>query len=316
MNKLVSIFLALITFFLLSTYSVGAVFQVPPLPSNNLIRNPWFTDGSGPSLVEWIDTTGPLGFWAASDKDGNPTPFNMIGTSARLSTGRGEDGAGATIIPNYDAYLSQVVSADKTQTTLLFDLYWVAHTIKPAEFIIYGSTNPNGPWTELWKPFNKTLITVLIPPPGTGSHNEWLWQYYSNTTSIVSTTIPAGYPYYKIQAHVNLPDEFGGFKMTGIYFATSGSKPGVPTPTPTPFITPSPIPISIRPSITPTITPIIIDPTPTFIDPGDIRPLDQRIEKVRREDKNSIREVINDIRQRITEIVAEVQGSIKNIRTR
>lgn len=141
----------------------------------------------------------PLGFWEATDKIGNPTPYNSVGTSTRVSVE--ENGIAATLPPNYPSYLYQVVSADKTKRSLKFDLYWIAHTIKPAEFTVYGSTNPNDPWTYVWKPFAKTILTALVSPAGSGSHNAWLWNYYSNTTFLVSTTIPQGFPYYRIETH-------------------------------------------------------------------------------------------------------------------
>jgi hypothetical protein len=30
---------------------------------------------------------------------------------------------------------------------------WVVHKIDPAEVAIYGGLSPEGPWTEVWKPF-------------------------------------------------------------------------------------------------------------------------------------------------------------------
>lgn len=188
---------------------------VPPSGTSvNLIQNPWFKSG----FVGWVDATGPEGHWSISQKPGNPSPDAEDGTSARISTGRGDGETGATVPINYDAYLYQIVQADPTKSYLEFDMYWVAHTINPGEVTIYGGSGNSGPWQEVWKPFHKVILTVLKPPPGTGSHNQYLWDYYSATTSMVGKDIGAGYPYYKLELHGNLPDESGGFKVTGIHF--------------------------------------------------------------------------------------------------
>lgn len=183
--------------------------------SQNLLVNSWFKSG----FLGWVDATGPEGHWSISEKAGNPSPDGSIGTSARISTGRGDDETGATVPINYDAYLYQIVSADSSKSYLEFDMYWVTHTMNPGEVTIYGGASSTGPWIEVWKPFHKVVLTVLKPPPGTvGGHNKYLWDYYSATTSMVGKDIGAGYPYYKLELHGKLPDESGGFKVTGIHF--------------------------------------------------------------------------------------------------
>ncbi|MFZ5425128.1 MAG: hypothetical protein ACOZAO_05005 [Patescibacteria group bacterium] len=254
-TKTVATIVTIMATLLFSAKTVAAAFIVPQLPSDNLINNPWFRNSlNKPSLEGWTDATGPLGSWGATDKDGNPTPNNVIGTAARVSAGMG--GSNSNLPPHYDAYLYQVVAADPTQTTLNFDTYWVAHTIKPAEVTIYGSNTPNGSWTPVWKPFNQNITTTLFSPPGE-NHNYWLWNYYSNTTDKVSTTIAMGYPYYKVEIHVNFPDADGGFKITGVYFSTSHTN-GNPNPTPNPEPVPTPTP-EPTPSPEPTPNP---EPSP------------------------------------------------------
>lgn len=212
--------------------------------SFNLLANPWFRSGTVPSLDGWTDATGPDGHWIASQKPGNPSPDNIEGTAARISTGR-SDGGNPTIPINYDAYLYQIVSADPNKTVLSFDMYWVTHTVNPAEVTIYGSQSFNGPWEYVWKPFYKVVTKTLKPPTG-ASVNEWLWNYYSNSTNMVTTTLPEkGYPYYKVEVHAKLPDTMGGFKITGMYFSVTDVDDVIPTssvPTPTPYVTVTPTP--------------------------------------------------------------------------
>lgn len=62
--------------------------KVCPLPDDNLIQNPWFRTGNRPSLDGWI-VIGPAdGGWRPSQKLGNPTPDDVVGTAARLSVDR------------------------------------------------------------------------------------------------------------------------------------------------------------------------------------------------------------------------------------
>jgi hypothetical protein len=48
-----------------------------------------------------------------------------------------------------------------------------------------------------------------------------LWRHYSELTDLVTTTLPTGYPFYKVEIHAKLPDKSGGFKITGVYFAAT-----------------------------------------------------------------------------------------------
>ncbi|MFY9564435.1 MAG: hypothetical protein WAQ71_09530, partial [Limnochordia bacterium] len=137
--------------------------RVDPLPADNLIENPWFRIGDQPSLAGWVEATPGPGGWTASQKQGNPTPDDVIGTAARISTGRGDMRTGWTVDPGVDAALYQIVAADPAKRTLKFDMFWVAHTINPAKVTVFGGDSENGPWTELWQPFYKVEISGNLP---------------------------------------------------------------------------------------------------------------------------------------------------------
>ncbi|HHT26318.1 MAG TPA: hypothetical protein GXZ82_03580 [Firmicutes bacterium] len=190
--------------------------SVPPLPEDNLISNPWFRQGTKPSLNGWTATSNGRGGWGATQKRGNPTPDDVVGTCARVSTGRGTRRAGWSVDPGVDAYLSQVVAADPQKRTLKFDMYWVTHTVNPAIVSVYGGSSPHGPWVKVWEPFHQVFTKTIVSSSGRGQD---LWFYYSALTDMVTTTLAQGYPYYKVEIHANLPDSQGGFKVNGIYFA-------------------------------------------------------------------------------------------------
>ena len=161
---------------------LAAAYIVPQLPSDNLVQNPWFRCGAKPCMESWV---APNGYFGASDKDGNPTPDNVLGTAARISTGRGDDEAGATVDPNVDAYLYQIIQADSSETELKFDMYWVTHTVI-AQVNVYGGNSASGPWTSLWQPFNQTYLKPIIPESGLGQD---LWKYYSDLTDLETKAI-------------------------------------------------------------------------------------------------------------------------------
>ena len=192
-------------------------YLVSQLPEDNLIKNPWFRTGNRPSLDYWTEATLADGGWVASQKPGNPSPDRVVGTAARISTGRGVDCRGKSVDIGVDAYLYQIVAADPEKRTLKFDMYWVTHTVNPVVVTVYGSTSPEGPWIEVWKPFYQVHTKAIIPPSGRGQD---LWKYYSETTDMVTVTLETtGYPYYKLEIRGRLPDERGGLKLTGVYFA-------------------------------------------------------------------------------------------------
>ena len=166
------------------------------------------------------------GHWQGdTTKWGNPTPDDEAGSAARISTGRRADSdVGKTVDIGKDAYLYQVVAANPANKTLKFDMFWVTHTVNPGEVDVYGGPSETGPWTQLWRPFHQVHLKPVRPPEGRSGN--LLWRHYSDLTDLVTTTIPAGHPYYKIVVRGNLPDKSGGFKITGIYFsATSESVP-------------------------------------------------------------------------------------------
>jgi len=190
--------------------------SVHPLPEDNLVLNPWFREGNKPSLDGWVDATVGNGGWVASQKAGNPSPDQVIGTAARISTGRGAERKGWSVDPGVDTYLYQVVSADPTKRTLKFDMYWVTHTVDPVTVTVFGGDSSEGPWTELWQPFRQVYRKVIVSESGRGQD---LWGYYSSTTDLETITLPSGYPHYRLEIHANLPDKHGGLKLTGVYFA-------------------------------------------------------------------------------------------------
>lgn len=195
--------------------------KVPPLPEDNLLKNPWFKDG----LKHWVSD----GNWQGeTTKWGNPSTDDNAGTSGRISTGRRADSdVGKTVDVRKDAYLYQLVIADPANRTLKFDMYWVAHTLDPGEVNVYGGPSADGPWTHLWRPFHQVHKKAVLPPEGRAGNT--LWRHYSDLTELVTTTLPVGYPFYKVEIHANLPDKNGGFKFTGMYFtATTTAAPAKP----------------------------------------------------------------------------------------
>jgi len=240
---LLSLLFVLMTLLLVSVPSRQRVFayQVDPLPSDNLITNPWFRSSADPNesgLDGWIDAAGPNTYWSTSQKDTSPSPDILNGTAARLDAIPGQsDGQGQ---PGVDSYLYQTVAADPSQKHLKFDMHWVIHTIDPAEVTIYGGNSSDGPWTYLWTPFYIVEYERVQPPPGAGQ--DWLWQYYSDSTNLVETTLSQGYPYYNLEVHAKLIDDQSGFKFTGVYFTVTDEPP---SPSPPPPVSPSPSPSSI-----------------------------------------------------------------------
>lgn len=192
-------------------------YLVDYLPEDNLIHNPWFRTGSRPSLDGWVEATISDGGWTASQKPGNPTPDDIVGTAARISTGRGDRLAGHTVNPGVDTYLYQIVAADSAKRTLKFDMHWVTHTVNPVVVTVYAGLFPEGPWEEIWKPFYQVHTKIIIPPSLIAQD---LWQYYSSITDLATVTLEeGGYSYYKVEIKANLPDLQGGLKITGVYFA-------------------------------------------------------------------------------------------------
>lgn len=238
---------------------------VDPLPSGNLISNPWFrsvASPANPGLDGWTDPAAPNGYWSTSQKSSNPSPDGISGTSARFASGSGQGGGGVGQ-GGVDAYLYQVVSANPSNTTLWFFSHWVTGWIENASFIIYGGESPEGPWTQVWQPLQVTAATT----------SDHIW----TKTSLLSHQISVGYPYYKVEAAGRYPaDRDQGFKFTGTFFtANNGEVPTIGSPVPTILPSGSPSP-STRPTATPnpTGTPaptVVPSPSPTTV-PGNVAP--------------------------------------------
>jgi hypothetical protein len=254
----------LLVIFFLSFVAVGSTlyvyaFQVPPLPAGNLLINPWFrdpADATKSSLYGWTDAAGLDKYWSSSQKESNPSPdivesmlcgypYVYCGTAARLSDTPGK--TGGIGVPGVDSYLYQVVDADSSKRKLKFFTHWVSHLIDPAEVVIYGGNNSNGPWTKLWVPLHVVQDEIIAPPEGCST--ECLWEQ----TGMLEIVLPQGYSHYKIEIHARMPvgEQVIGFKTTGIYFAVVDANASDPTPT--------------KPSstATPTATPTGVQPTPT-----------------------------------------------------
>ncbi len=281
--SLVSIVISLSMFMLLGTLVVAKLnrssfdsrsdasgivgtYTVPALAGNNLIQNPWFTDSNcQPTLAPWVSEPNLANHqWTASNKPSNPSPAGGCVTANRVSVGE-DDGLGATVQPNQDIRLSQVVAANPANKYLSFDMYYVLHTLNKGMVTVYGGPSTTGPWTKVWVPFDYNTQTYVVPPAG--QSQSWIWKCYSEHYAEcasspklpVSTNLSVGYPYYKIELLTNLPPVTGGFKSTGIQFTATGSStnpPPLPVPSVSPSATSTPKPtISPKPTGTPAIMP-------------------------------------------------------------
>ena len=224
------------------TQPVTHAFPVPGLPGDNLIVNPWFrsaNDRTAPGFDGWtrLYTNGVS--WGPSQKESNPSPDIVVsgtcgfkevycGTAARWAEQSG------VLYPNIDVFMYQVVAADPSQRQLRFFSHYVSHRVERAAVTIFGSNSPDGPWTVLWIPLNHSQPNQVVPENG---GQEELWEQ----TGFLERGIEEGYPYYKIEVQARLPElpngqiRGAGFKLTGIYFATSqtgdpGSLPATAVP--------------------------------------------------------------------------------------
>ncbi|WP_420628175.1 hypothetical protein [Candidatus Leptofilum sp.] len=192
---------------------------VDPLPENNLIENPWFREGNRPSLAGWTDAAGNNVIWSLSQKQSNPSPDQVIGTSARLAFGSGQ--GGGTGQDGVDSYLYQVVAADPSLTHLQFKIHWVTQWIDRAAVTIYGGSSADGPWTAVWVP--------LDIDQSTSTGGAW------TQTELLDTTISEGFPFYKVELFGRYPEgRQQGAKYTGVYFAIDGNGGEVAETLPTP----------------------------------------------------------------------------------
>ena len=240
---------------------------VTELPAGNSIQNPWFRSTSYPNkpgLDSWIDAAGTDVEWSLSQKDSNPSPDAIQGTSARWAFGSGQGGGSG--IGGEDAFLYQIVTADPANTTLWFKTHWVTGYIEDANAKIYASNTPDGPWELVWTPLAVTQTT--------SSNMAW------TETGLLSTQLESGYEYYKVEFQGRYPaNRKQGFKFTGVYFMsndgtfpeTGGTIPS-PIPSPTPEASPEPSP-SVEPTPSPTPAPTV-EPSPTpGTEPGNATPV-------------------------------------------
>ena len=105
-----------------------------------------------------------------------------------------------------DAYLYQVVSADPALNHLRFKIHWVTVWIDRATVTLYGGNSAEGPWTAVWVP--------LDIDQSASSRGAW------TQTDLLDTTIPAGFPFYKVELYGRYPEGWHqGVKYTGVYFS-------------------------------------------------------------------------------------------------
>jgi len=240
-------------------------YPAPPLPDDNLIVNPWFRSAEDPhkaGLDGWTnELTDGVG-WGISQKVDNPSPEILVsgdcafepvycGTGARWAEER-LDGEKMTY-PGLDVYLHQVVATDPAHRRLSFSMHWVNHRIDVAEVLVFGSQGPNGPWELVWLPITISQDENPLPccVPG---HNDLPWF----ETAVLSTTLPMGYPYYKLVLHARYPApdrESGnvGVKITGVYFSSGLTNDGTSLSTPVVVYNPTIVPGDSTPE--PTATP-------------------------------------------------------------
>ncbi len=276
MNKQLNrvVFMLLGVIFVFALVHKAYAFQVPPLPNDNLLQNPWFRDPTNPSLPGFDHWVNVNNYWTLSQKTSNPSPDAYIsakcdgntptycGTGGKLSA---DDGNGQVGV---DSYLYQIVAANPDHTKLKFSTHWVTHFVDPFDVNIYGSASPNGPWTLVWNPVHQVVLTLITPPPG--QDTSWLWMEMTSWTPPVETIVPNGYSYYKVEIHVNLPSP-EGFKITGVYFASEDVDGPPQTSTPTPTGTPAPSQ-TLTPTPQGSVT-SIPSPTPTVSSTPPFRPI-------------------------------------------
>ena len=193
---------------------VALAVPVPALPSGNLLDNPWFRSTARPNqpgLDGWLDAAGTDARWSTSQKDSNPSPDGVQGTSCRFADGSGQ--GGGTGVGGVDAYLFQVVAADSAARQLTFFTHWVTGWIEIAAVTIAGGDAAGGPFTEVWTPLSINSAT--------GSNHAW------TNSGMLSRTLGRGYAYYRVELHARYPvGRAQGAKFTGIYLTTGGSSAG------------------------------------------------------------------------------------------
>jgi hypothetical protein len=225
---------------------------VPPLPTDppNLVFNPWFhqmtptPDPTVQALDGWTDVSLEPGPDPISDPpgdlDGNVIGCMIDGTyhpwpDPALSAGTCMVYQPKTNTPChpsgkywYHGRLYQVVAADPNKKRLLMFYHTVGHKPVYDFFIVYGSNDEAGPWTEVWKPFENYHAERTVNEDG----STWPPPDYDN---LLVKDIAQGYPYYKLSIEGQGGTGDGGsgtesasvHKFTGVYFAvTDSEEPG------------------------------------------------------------------------------------------
>ena len=77
-QKILKVSLWMVGGLLALVLSRAYAFQVPPLPNDNLLENPWFRDPSNPALPGFDGWTNVNNYWTLSQKDSNPSPDAYI----------------------------------------------------------------------------------------------------------------------------------------------------------------------------------------------------------------------------------------------
>lgn len=188
------VFFIIVVFLSLLLTSVVFAAEAPELPDDNLITNPWFRDATNTTASHDGWTVGPE--WGLSQKNHNPTPDEVQGTSARLGIPKATFGV--------DSYIEQILEADPTLTVLRFQTWQVSRNLHQAQATIYGSESPDGPWEAVWQPWYEENSSV-----------NWI------QTPLVETTLTQGFPYYKVEFMCNYWQGTAGCKFTGVYFTAA-----------------------------------------------------------------------------------------------
>ncbi|MEM7330673.1 MAG: hypothetical protein AAF490_01185 [Chloroflexota bacterium] len=194
MIKQKSILCLLILFLLAIEVPFVLAEEADTLPEDNLIINPWFRDETNTTASHdgWEITDA----WGLSQKNTNPTPDDVVGTSARIGTPKASY--------NEDHRMSQIIEADESQPVLLFQMWQVSRSLVELDATIYVSDSPDGPWEPVWTPWNQQLSSV-----------HWM------QTPLFEAELDRGYPYYKLDLSCNYSHGIAGCKFSGVYFTVT-----------------------------------------------------------------------------------------------
>src|SRR3989338_3894034 len=270
MMKFLKIITLIFTFSLLTLIippATGA-FQYTPLPSDNLIKNPWFRGPDCRFSSSYWQTDQGQAPWGGSAKFQDPTDINCLGNwtgfAARFARNAAQE-APQEFYPNKNALLSQVVGpVNPADKILHFHFPFVAHRFNQLKAEIYSSNSQLGPWTSVWTVVNEQ--NCLTKDCANGPFNQFcmdtreclcdlVTDKYLGSLNPLTKTISQGYPYYKIEFLANYPEPDGsatgdvGVKIVRVYFKVSEDTGNI-TPSLSPAISPTSIPTLPKPSVT------------------------------------------------------------------